>query len=88
MRKTKITYCLYIIECRDGTYYTGTTSNLELRWKQHCEGAGARYTREHPPKCLAFVKEFRSIFEAREREIQIRKWSQEKKRKLISGEWE
>ena len=88
MPKPKTKYWLYIIECRNGTYYTGTTSNLEERWKAHTDGSGSNYTRKHPPKKLVFVKEFRSIYEARERELQVRKWSQEKKNKLISGEWE
>lgn len=61
---------------------------LELRWKQHCEGDGAMYTREHKPTQIVFVKEFRDIFEAREREKQIKDWSQEKKKRLISREWE
>jgi len=88
MPRPKYKYYLYIIECEDGTYDAGTTSNMELRWNQHCEGGGANYTRKHKPKELVFVREFHDIFEAREREQQIKDWSQAKKRKLISGEWQ
>jgi len=81
-------FYLYIIECSNGKYYTGTTSNIEKRWKEHCEGGGCKYTRRYPPKKLVFVKEFQSIMQAREKEHQVKDWSQKKKRKLISGEWE
>lgn len=81
-------FYLYIIECEDGMYYTGTTNDIERRWKEHIEGAGANYTRKHRPKKLVLVKEYQSMYEAREKELKVRKWSQEKKRKLISGEWE
>ncbi|HLD07498.1 MAG TPA: GIY-YIG nuclease family protein [Candidatus Peribacterales bacterium] len=87
MSRHKHSYHLYILECEDGTYYTGTTSNLDLRLKQHFEGAGAEYTKEKKPKKLVYSKEFRDIFEARDRERQIKDWSQAKKKKLISGEW-
>jgi len=83
----KYKYFLYILECEDGTYYTGTTSELELRLKRYWEGGGANYTRKKKPKKLVYVKEFRDIFEARDREKQIKDWSQEKKKKLISGKW-
>ncbi len=77
-----------MIECSNGKYYTGTTSNIERRWQEHQEGLGANYTRKYPPKKLVFVKEYQSIDIAREVEIKVKKWSQEKKKKLISGEWE
>ena len=77
-----------MIECSNGTYYTGTTNNIERRWQEHQEGLGANYTRKHPPKNLVFVKEYQSIDIAREVETKVKKWSQEKKKKLIAGEWE
>lgn len=47
---------LYLIECRGGSYYTGITTDVAKRYKQHAEGAGARYTRSHPPvRLLASV---------------------------------
>jgi putative endonuclease len=81
-------FSLYIIECEDGTYYTGTTNNVERRWQEHLEGTGSDYTRKHRPKEIVFVKEYQSIDIAREVESRVKKWSQEKKRKLISGEWD
>jgi len=43
------TWCLYLIECRDGSYYAGITNDLEARYLAHVNGKGARYTRSHPP---------------------------------------
>lgn len=40
---------LYMIECTDGSIYTGITVDLEARYAAHCQGTGARYTRSHPP---------------------------------------
>lgn len=40
---------LYMIECVDGSIYTGITVNVETRYASHCKGTGARYTRSHPP---------------------------------------
>lgn len=81
-------FYLYIVECREGTYYTGTTNDIERRWREHLEGSGANYTRKRGVRRLIFVKEFQSISEARIQEWGVRKWSQAKKRKLISGEWQ
>lgn len=43
---------IYLIECRDGSFYTGITTDVAKRFRQHVEGAGARYTRSHPPARL------------------------------------
>ncbi len=40
---------LYLIECRDGSIYTGITVDVAARYAAHCQGTGARYTRSHPP---------------------------------------
>ncbi len=42
-------WCLYLLECRNGSYYCGITNNLEARFAAHLAGRGARYTRAHPP---------------------------------------
>ena len=43
---------LYLIECQDGSFYTGITTDVAKRYRQHIEGKGARYTRSHPPARL------------------------------------
>lgn len=49
MSDTARPWCLYLIECRDGSYYAGITNDLEARYQAHLLGKGARYTRSHPP---------------------------------------
>jgi putative endonuclease len=78
---------VYIIECEDGTYYTGMTWNPANRWEQHISLMGSKYTSKHKPKKMVYVEEHEDIETARYREKQIKDWSQLKKRKLISGEW-
>ncbi|MEO6170210.1 MAG: GIY-YIG nuclease family protein [Lysobacter sp.] len=43
---------VYLLECRDGSVYTGITTDVTRRYAQHVAGKGARYTRSHPPACL------------------------------------
>ncbi|RLJ64843.1 GIY-YIG nuclease family protein [Sulfurisoma sediminicola] len=43
------TWFVYLIECRDGSIYTGITTDVAARYAAHAAGKGARYTRSHPP---------------------------------------
>ena len=74
----------YILECSDGSYYTGSTINLELRLKQHKNGEGANHTKKRLPVKLIYFEEFNRIDEAFYREKQIQGWSRKKKEALIS----
>jgi putative endonuclease len=74
----------YILECSDGSYYTGSTINLELRLKQHKNGEGANHTKKRLPVKLIYFDEFNRIDEAFYREKQIQGWSRKKKEALIS----
>jgi len=76
--------CVYILECSDGSYYVGSTHNLELRIHQHEIGIGANYTSKRRPLKLVFVEEYDRIDEAFLREHQIKKWSVSKKQALIN----
>ncbi|KAB1069359.1 GIY-YIG nuclease family protein [Tamlana haliotis] len=79
---------LYILECADGTYYTGSTKNLEVRLNQHQSGVGANYTKTRMPIRLVFQQYFMNIADAFLYEKKIQKWSQAKKRALIENQWE
>lgn len=46
-------YVLYILECCNGSYYTGITTDMARRWTAHCAGKAAKYTRAFPPKRIA-----------------------------------
>ncbi len=79
---------MYILQCSDGSYYTGSTINLELRIKQHQNGEGAKHTKKRLPVKLVYFEEFLTIQEAFHREKQIQKWRREKKEALIAGNLE
>jgi putative endonuclease len=79
---------MYILQCSDGSYYTGSTNDLELRIAQHQSGIGSRHTSLRLPVELVYVEEFPRIDEAFEREKQVQGWRREKKQALIRGEYE
>ena len=76
---------LYILECSDGTYYTGSTKDFSRRFEQHQAGEGSLYTRKRLPLKVLYVEEFPAINEAFYREKQIQGWSRAKKEALIQG---
>ncbi|GAF05728.1 GIY-YIG nuclease family protein [Saccharicrinis fermentans] len=78
----------YILECSDGSYYTGSTKDLELRLQQHQNGEGANHTRKHLPVKLVYFEEFDRIDDAFYREKQIQGWSRKKKEALINGDFD
>jgi putative endonuclease len=74
---------IYIVECSDGTLYTGYTNDLEKRIKTHNNKKGAKYTRGRTPVILKYFEEFDNKIEAMKREAQIKNMRKEKKLKLI-----
>lgn len=76
---------MYILECCDGSYYTGSTVDLELRLEQHQRGEGANHTKKHLPVRLVYFEEYPRIDEAFYREKQVQGWSRKKKEALIKG---
>jgi putative endonuclease len=77
---------MYILECSDGTYYTGSTKYLDLRIEQHQSGEGAIYTSKRLPIKLIYYEEYDRIDDAFYREKQVQGWSRKKKDALIKGE--
>ena len=75
------------MECSDGSFYTGSTIDLDKRLKEHQDGRGANHTKKRLPVELLYVEEHLSIATAFEREKQIQGWSREKKKALITGEF-
>jgi len=76
---------MYILECGDGSYYVGSTSDLDARIDQHLMGKGGKYTAERLPLQLAFAQEFETVDEAWAMERRVHGWSRAKKRALIDG---
>ncbi len=76
---------LYILECSDGSFYTGSTNDLNRRLDEHQSGEGANYTRKRRPVKLVYFEEYDRIDDAFYREKQIQGWSRKKKLALIEG---
>jgi len=75
-------YC-YILECADGTYYTGWTTDPDRRLKQHNTGIGAKYTSTRRPVKLVYVEPLPNRIDAMKRELAIKKMKRAQKSKLI-----
>ena len=76
---------MYILKCADGSCYTGSTTDLELRLAQHQAGEGANHTRKRLPVKLVYYEEYARIDEAFYREKQVQGWSRKKKEALLNG---
>ena len=75
----------YMVECSDGTLYTGWTNNLEKRIKAHNDGKGAKYTKTRLPVRLIYYEEFLTKEEAMQREYRIKRLSRTEKLSLIQN---
>lgn len=76
-------YYTYIVECKDETYYTGYTCNIEKRIKAHNEGKGAKYTKYRAPVKLVYIEESEDKSQAMKREYAIKKLTRKQKGELI-----
>ncbi len=77
-------YYVYMILCKDGSYYTGYAKNLKNRVEEHKRGRGARYTRIHEVEKIVYKEEFNSRSEAMKREREIKSLSHRKKQQLAN----
>ena len=74
---------MYILECADGSYYTGSTWNLDKRLWEHQNGLGANHTKKRLPVKLVYCEPFDRMEDVYRREKQIQGWSRRKKQALI-----
>ena len=79
---------MYILLCSDGSYYTGSTIDLERRLEQHQNGEGANHTKRRLPVTLVYYEEYPRIDIAFYREKQVQGWNRKKKEALIEGKIE
>ena len=75
---------VYLLRCRDRTFYTGWTTDLDRRVARHQAGSGARYTRSRLPVELVYVERLPDRHQARSREWTVRRLSHEEKADLAS----
>ena len=77
---------VYILECKDGLYYTGCTAKeISKRVLEHNQGQGANFTKTRLPVKLVYSRAYVTVDEAFQREKQIQGWSRKKKQLLIDG---
>lgn len=76
-------YFVYLLECCDGSYYCGYTTDLEKRVKIHNTGKGAKYTKRRRPVKLIYSEQFKDKSQALKREIKIKSFSRKEKQSLI-----
>lgn len=76
---------VYMVECADGTYYTGWTEDLERRVAAHNAGRGARYTRSRRPVRLVYAEECADRAAAQRREAALKRLSHREKARLAEG---
>ncbi len=80
---TKWKWYVYILELKNGLYYIGMTWNPSTRFDQHLSGLGSKYTAKYGVRKLVYLEEHEDLELARLREIQIKDFSQKKKKVLI-----
>ncbi|WP_188778383.1 GIY-YIG nuclease family protein [Marmoricola endophyticus] len=76
---------VYIVRCSDGSYYVGSTLDLDRRMAQHNAGEGAAYTRTRRPVVLVWCEHHDDVANAFASENQIQGWSRAKREALIEG---
>lgn len=81
--KGEESWFLYVLECRDGTFYTGITKDIEERVRKHNSGAGARYTRGRRPVRVIHRERCRSRSEALKREKALKRLSRAEKEEYL-----
>jgi putative endonuclease len=77
--------CVYILECSDGSYYTGVTSDIEIRITEHQNGIHKGYTYSRRPVHLLWSDCFPDMSQAIEMEKRIKGWTRKKKEALMAG---
>ena len=77
---------LYIVQCEDKSLYTGITTNIVRRLKEHNAGKGGGCTKARRPVALVYEEKYATRAEALKREAQIKRWSKQKKLALINGD--
>ena len=78
-------YYVYLIQCEGGSIYTGITTDLERRFKEHSDKVGGHYTRAHKVEKILYTEKYPTRSEALKREAEIKKLRREEKLKLIEN---
>jgi putative endonuclease len=78
-------HVVYVLECADGTFYTGYTTDLERRVAEHDSGTGAKYTRGRTPVTVVHTERYATKSAAMSREYEIKQFTRAEKDRLVDG---
>ena len=84
-RGGRMAWYVYMLRCGDGSLYTGSTTDVARRLREHQNGTGAKYTRTRPPVSQAYTEEAPDRSTAQRREAAIKKLPRKRKLALIEG---
>ncbi len=76
---------IYIVECKDGSWYTGYTTDIERRMKMHEQGKGAKYTRGRGPLSLVYHAAYETKTEAMRAEYELKQLTRKQKEAFVAG---
>lgn len=76
-------YFVYLLQCEDGSLYTGITTDIERRFTEHQKGIGSNFTRAKKAKKIVYTEEQQNRSAALAREAEIKRWPREKKLRLV-----
>lgn len=78
-------YFVYILKCKDGSLYTGITTDLARRLKEHASGKGAKYTRGKKAGKIVYTERKKNRSTASKREAEIKSWTRAQKLALVKS---
>jgi putative endonuclease len=78
-----MSYCLYILLCKNNKLYTGIARDPQKRFELHRKGKGAKYTQRNKPVKIVYTEKFKTRSEALKREAEIKKLTKKQKDELI-----
>ena len=76
-------YFVYLLECKDGSLYTGITTNVERRLQEHKNGKGGHYTRSRGAYAVVYTEQCVNRSAALKKEAELKSWSRQKKLSFI-----
>ncbi|MDD5163446.1 MAG: GIY-YIG nuclease family protein [Candidatus ainarchaeum sp.] len=80
-----MTFFVYLLRCKDCSFYCGWTNNLEKRINAHNAGTASKYTKSRRPVHLVYVEKTKNLSSALRREFQIKKLSHNQKENLVNS---
>jgi putative endonuclease len=83
LAEVHLMYFVYLIECSDGSYYTGITTNIERRFNEHKNKKGGHYTSSKEVIRVVYTEQYPDRSSALKREAQVKGWTRQKKLNLI-----